>query len=197
LVDPDRSSDPIVELARESHRVRNEANALQQAADELQVELESFEDWLEEPDRRISGLKEDIDILGEMLERLAETNHDLEDQPTTDSPDHSDTDAATLWLEAWISYRVTGLLIDDLRLEHDQLREWHQRDGYQQPALRDRLEELEETRGEIGDQLDTLAHPKWRERFSIRLSEIETTLDGFEPPVDWDEVQGALDRLRE
>ena len=196
LVESDRSTVPIIDLAQDIQRIRSEANGLQQAADELQVDLESFEEWLDDPDRRVSELTEDIEILAEMLEGLSETIDGVDDISTSETASTSESEPATHWLEAWISYRVTGLLLSDIRLEYQQLEAWHREEELDQPTIDDRLDALETTRNEIGDRLNAIAKPEWQDRHNYRLDAIDDTLDSFEAPVDWDEVQYALDRLR-
>lgn len=196
LVESDRCTDPIIILAHDIQRIHSEANDLQQAADELQVDLESFEEWLDDPDRRVSELTDDIGILAKMLEGLSDTIDGLDGMSTSATAPTSESDPATTWLEAWISYRVTGLLLSDIRLDYQQLKEWHCQRELDQPRMDDRLDSLERTRNEIGDTLNAKGKPEWQDRHRERLDAIDDTLDTFEAPVDWDKVQYALDRFR-
>ena len=191
-VESDRESDPIIDIAKGIHDVRDQANTLQQAADELQVELESFEQWLEDPSRRIDELTEDIDVVAGTLQGLEETLDELGAREEIQDGEQ--------WVECWISYLVTGLLLDDIKAEFDQLREWHHREAVDQlggmTEAEDRITALEATRNTIHDRLESLARPDWRERYRDRVDAVESTLSCFEPPVEWDEVQVALDEAR-
>ena len=53
----------LYDLAREIRRLTATANEVQRAADELQFELENFEEWLEDADRRVAELTDDIEAL--------------------------------------------------------------------------------------------------------------------------------------
>jgi len=60
----------LYEIARRIRRVTNAATEVQRAADDLQFELESFEEWLGDADRRIEELTADIDALAESVDEL-------------------------------------------------------------------------------------------------------------------------------
>lgn len=201
VVDPDRRDDPILQIAKEIKDVRETSNGLQRAADELQVELESFEEWLDDPEARVAELSEDIELVESMHEGLTEAVETIKGQPVEvtnrdgDAPMHSQT-----WKEAEISHRVAGLLLDDIRTELGQLIEWHEQVGDQRPdrlsELGARIDALSATRESIGERLDAAATQEWDDQFRKELDAFDSALKEFEPPMAWDEVEAALDDLR-
>lgn len=137
--DPDPGA--LHELGAGIRQLTEDANRAQRAADELSVDIEEFERWVENPDVRVRELEADVDSLESALDDLAEAVEGTlgdGDAPDTagrsaaadpdpsdgdESPDPSDgPDAGAVWLDATFRHRVTGLLLPDVRAELADLR---------------------------------------------------------------------------
>lgn len=207
LVGADFADESLFAVAREIQRIQGTANDLQHAADELQEDVESFERWLAEPAVRREELSADVDAMAESLsgiegtlasleERIDDTAHDP--AADVDGPDPGET-----WVEAAIGHRVTGLLVADVRAEladvrglAEQLGQDDSADTHDVPSLADveaRLDDLADRRAAIGEKVEALARPVWRERFQERLAAVDDVLTEHEPPVDWGALQIAIE----
>lgn len=196
----DRAGDPdsVYEVAADVRRLEAEANALQRAADDLALDAEDFERWLTDPERRRRELAGDVDAMAGFLDGLADATDDLADAVADEDPDLPDP--AGRWLDATARARISALLIEDLRADLSALRNWPGADGADAgddlADLAARIDDLDARCDRIADRLADLARPEWRDRHADRLAAIERVIDGFEPPVDWEEVQAALDDHR-
>ncbi|WP_324756260.1 hypothetical protein [Haloarcula montana] len=187
----DRLDDPsaVYELATELREVATTAQGVVRTADDLATDLEQFESWLAEPDRRYDEFEADVDIVDESLD-------DLTAAATALSTD-SDEPAAD-WADATMRARVLELLVADLRAELTALRSWADREDAQfRASLDDRVADAERRTRELNDTLADHAEPAWRDRFDDALGAFDAELDGFEPPVDWNRVQETLEERRE
>ncbi|CCQ37853.1 uncharacterized protein Nmlp_3739 [Natronomonas moolapensis 8.8.11] len=188
----DRDESGLYELAVEIRRLTATANAVQRDADDIQLELDSVEAWLETPDRRVEALTEDIDAVGESLGEIEATVETL-------SADGTDigTEPAVAWAAASIQHRVAALLIADLRAELTALREWADREDTEQPsAVEPQLDELTTRRDRVGQRLADVADPAWRTRFGDRLGSFEDELEDVELPVEWADLEETIQRYR-
>lgn len=199
----DRADDPdaVYEVATGVRRLTGRANGLQRAADDLALDAEAFERWVTDPERRRRELAGDVDTMAEFLDGLADTTDDLVDAVAADDGEPTDPDGR--WLDATLRVRVSALLIQDLRADLAALRAWPDTEGDgaggdAEPLddLADRIDALDGRCDRLRERLDDLARPAWRERHDDRLAGLERTLDGFEPPVDWEDVRAALDDHR-
>lgn len=187
------------EVATGVRRLVGETNAARRAADDLALDVGAFERWVESPDHRLRELEGDADAMAGLIDGLADATDDLAAAvEETDAAGGSDPGAPSpgaLWLDATIRNRVLGLLLADLRATLADLRAWP--DAEQDPEclddLADCLDDLDARRDRLGARLDDLARPAWRDRHDDRLAAVERTIDSFEPPVDWADVQAALD----
>ena len=194
------------------------ANDTQRAADELQVDVEEFQRWLADPERRYDEIGEGLDALDESLTDLAGVVDDVaagsDGGTAAGSSDGTDaeeddgarrdgeTDPAAAWADAALRHRAVGLLFPDLRAELADLRTMDEGNGVD-ADVRDRaaevdarLDDLRERWRAIGDRLDDGARPAWRERYSDRVAGFEEAIDTVEPPIDWGAVQAELDEHR-
>ncbi|AEH37424.1 hypothetical protein [Halopiger xanaduensis] len=197
IVDRKRDGD-LYELAREIRQMTAAATEVQRAADDLAFDLESFDAWLDEPDRRAGDLADDIDALERSLDELEDVVDGLGSE-ASDLEDVADgeTDPAVTWAQAAIQRRVTELLLADLRAELATLREWAGREGADPPSdVEPRLDELAARRERLGERLADRTEPPWRERFGDRVAAIDEALDEFEPPVDWVAVEAVVEEHR-
>lgn len=180
--------DAVYELAVDLRAVAGNAQAVARRADELSFDLEGFEAWLGSPDRRYDELGEDVDLVEESLEELSTVAAAL---PGSETP-------AVDWADATMRARVLSLLVADLRAELTDLRTWADREGGAfRAGFAKRVESTERRVAELLDTLDERADPAWRDRFGADLAAFAEDLAAFEPPVDWDRVQGALEARRE
>ncbi|WP_336001022.1 hypothetical protein [Halorientalis halophila] len=179
----------VYELAVELREVAAAAQGVVRTADDLSVDLEGFESWLDSPERRYDEVAEDADLVDESLAELSDAAALL--------PAESDEPAAD-WVDATMRTRVVDLLIADLRAELADLRAWANReDAPFRAALDERVAALERRAGELADTLAECAEPAWRDRFEDDLEAFERAIDGVEPPVDWERVQETLEEQRE
>lgn len=179
-------------------RLTEAANAVQRAADDLSGDLEAFERWVGDQDRRVRQFRGDLDALADYREELADAAERLE-AVDGDGGDGSDFDPAVAWVDATLRHRVLGLLLADLRAEFDDLRTWADREGLDDDwaaDVGDRLDRLDDRGAATGDRLAELARPAWRDRFGDRIAAFEDALDDFAPPVAWRDVQATLDEHR-
>lgn len=201
----ERSSDPdaFYDVAVDAFDLTTRATETQRFADELQMELEEFEQWLGSSETRFREFEADLDALEDTFEDLTTVLVDIEiraarapppeDGQTVVVPD----DVVAAWADSTFRQRVLGLFVDDLRAELADLREWADRDGEDVEArasgVEARIEEFDEQVADTGDRLDTVGRPTWRDRFGEELASFESELDSFESPVPWDDVRSTLE----
>ena len=175
-------------IARRIKRVTNAATEVQRAADDFQLELDAFESWLTDPDRRSEELAADIDALADSLGELDATVE------TLDSDDgESETEAAHGWVAAKIRHRVLSLMITDLQAELAAVRTWAEEEGETPPSdIKPQLDELQTSHAGLGDRLREHADPEWTARFDDELSALDDALGGMEPPVVWPDVEAVV-----
>ncbi|WP_323174089.1 halo transducer protein [Natrialba sp. PRR66] len=178
----------LYDLAREIRRVTATANEIQRAADNLQLELGTFEEWLEDPDHRVAELVDDIDAFEQSLDELDSVATDLAADDT-----ELEDDAAVVWVQGTIQHRVTALMVDDIQYELATLREWADREGADRPAGVDqRLDDLEAHHDALGERFANCAESPWYERFGDRVEDIDDALGEMESPVAWNEVEAVI-----
>ncbi|MFB6281128.1 MAG: halo transducer protein [Haloferacaceae archaeon] len=196
LADRAEAPDSAYGVAVDIRRLAGETDALGRATDDLALDAERFERWLADPERRRRELAGDADAMAGFLDGLADATDDLADAVAAAGSDLPDP--AGHWVDATARARVSALLIADLRADLAALREWPgaEADDGALGDLADRIDGLDARRDRIADRLADLSRPAWRERHADRLAAVERVLDGFEPPVDWEEVQAALDDHR-
>lgn len=177
-------------------RLTAAANEVQRTADELQLDLESFERWLASPEARFEDLDADADAVERSIDELAAATDEI--------ADGSATDAGAAWADARLRVRVTGLLVDDLRAELADLRAWNDGERAEEgraeeeraDGLADRLADLETRLATVEGRLDGFTRSAWEERFGDRLAAFETATADLEPPLAWGAVQAAYDEHR-
>lgn len=182
------------EVASDLQRIRAEAEELQRTADELQADAEEFGRWLTDPGVREGELEEAVEAVERSLVALAEVADDL--AAGADVP----ADPGVVWADATLRTRVTSLLTADIRAELEDLRAWPDLDegsAARLDGLGARLDGLEGRCRDLAERLDDLARPAWTDRFGDALDGLGDTLDRYEPPVPWGEVEAELERYRE
>jgi hypothetical protein len=200
----------LLELAAGVRDVRAEAAGVQGLADELKVHLDEFKRWVVDPDARYRGVEDDLDAVGEWLDDLAGAVELLAGEAdgsggaSVGSADR--VDPAVVWFDAELHRRLLALLLEDLRAELADLRtlagrtEVELRDDVDHEeridAVATRLDDREGRLAAHGDRLDDLARPAWHDRFDDRLAAFDAALAGYEPPVDWGELQETFERHR-
>ena len=187
-------------VARRIHRIEDEADDLQAAADELTVDVEEFDAWLADPAVRAEEFEADVEALEETLAVLEETADALqteEGDPPVGSTATEQGDRGTRWASATVDHRVAGLMLAELRAELADLRTMAERVETDAAgplaATADRLDDLVARHEEVGDALESIDAPDWHARYDERIATVEETLESFEPPVDWAELQAALE----
>lgn len=196
-------------VARGLRDVTADANRLHGAAEDLKLDVEAFERWLGNHGVRVRELEEDVDAVASSLEELADAVGRLEEavgDGTTEGTSGAVTaadpegDPSTAWVDASLRRRTMDLLVADLRAELDGLRVLANRSDVGPSSRTDhvegRLDTLDARITAIGRRLEDVASATWRERYGDRLAAFETAVDEFEPPVDWGQVETALEERR-
>ena len=156
-----------------------------EAAEDLSTDVERFQSWVEQPDRRYDAFEEDLTLVEESIDELAATIDGIPD-------DVGDPEGQ--WAAAAMRARVLSLLAADLRAEHRDLRVLADRNDDPFPTEPgDRLNGVEERVAEVESAIDDVADPAWEERFAEDLAALNEELASFKPPVDWGAVERALE----
>ena len=182
----------LYEITRRIRRMTSAATEIQRAADDFQFEIDSFEEWLSDVDRRVEELTADIDALAESVDELDSIAETL----AVDDSD-PESEMAHTWAAAMVRHRVASLMIADLRAELAVLRTWAEREGGTPPSeIEPRLDEIQADHETVGEQLTAGAEPEWLERFDNQLTALDEALEAMEPPVEWAEVEAVAEEHR-
>jgi chromosome segregation ATPase len=180
--------DDVYAMADGLYQHATRGRRIHRMVDELITDLESFQGWLQDESIRFEELERDVEGVDETLDDLTEALAELPGETESD-----DLDPVFVWLDAAMRHRLVGLLIDDLETELRGLRAWPEAANEGRPdAIAERIAEVRSRWTDLGDRIEAVARPGWRERFSDRLDSFESDLETFEPPVDWGAVQGTL-----
>ena len=186
----------LYRIARRIKAVTNAASEVQQAADNLQGELDAFEAWLTHPERRIEELAVDLDSLANSVSELTDVVENLDASGREAGDDaHSDpgSEPARRWAAAMIRHRVLSLLIRDLNAELTAVHTWAEREGLTSPSgIEPRLAEVQERHAALEERLTARAAPEWTEQFNQQLSALNEALEAMEPPVVWADVDAVV-----
>jgi len=203
LVEDHGGDGDLYELAVGIDRLTADANDAQRTADELYTEIGAFERWLTSPRARYDELDDDLDALDDALLDLVAAVDDLANaiEGGPDAPETDSEDIARAWTDASLRQRVLGLLLADVRAELAELREWPE-DGPGDGAvtgdnagaarIEQRVDDLEKRLAAIGGRLTDLADAAATDAHERRVTTFEETLEGYESPIRWDEVQSEL-----
>jgi hypothetical protein len=184
LTDPEA----VYELAVQLRDVAARAQGITRTADDLSLDVEAFESWLDNADRRYDEFAEDVALVDESLTDLA---------AVVDAIPAGSEDPAADWADATMRARVLDLLVADLRHELENLRAWADRENEPfRRVLEEDVAAVEERVEELDETLAARATPAWHERFEEQLTALDRELEQFETPVDWEQVQEALDERR-
>ncbi|MFB6298936.1 MAG: halo transducer protein [Halobacteriales archaeon] len=192
------AEDDLYLAARELTELIARANQLQRSADELSVDLEEFEEWLERPEHRFDELEADVDALAASLDELRTELEDFENPSCSASPSAT-SDSALAWVESFLHHRTLSLFLADLRTELVDLRTWSVQEGLdtERPdAIEERIEDLADQWATIESDLEAIAPATWQSEHAERLAKFERVLDDFSPPIDWNAVYAELDAHR-
>ena len=191
----------LYDLAAEIEQLTEESGSVHATAEELRTDLESFEQWFTDSTVRLRELDRDLDVIEQSFGRLDENAEELASIAAGDRDQHAtDDELAAAWLELSVTHRVRELGLADARAELADLRTWaadasDDTDGYGEDIAA-RLDDLEGQWARLGDRIDDVAEPAWRDRFEDRLSAVEGALGEFEPPIDFGAVQAKLEAYR-
>jgi polyhydroxyalkanoate synthesis regulator phasin len=175
--------------------VTDEARAVQRDADELQVELEEFERWVQTPETRHEELREDVAALEESVADLTDAVETLAEGETP-----ADVDPGTAWADATLRQRVFSVFVADLRAAVADHRTWAEREGGDPDplaAVESDLDAVARRLEDATDRLADLARPAWRDRHGDAVASFEATLETYEPPVAWGAVSADLREARD
>jgi chromosome segregation ATPase len=200
-VSDDGSALSVFEAAQTLRQVDREARDAQQAADELQVDLEEFEHWATDHDVRVDSVRADLNVIAETVEELQGAALAVKDAVDDDAePDRDVERPDLLWADTLLRHAVIDLLCDDVRAEVAELRTWarHEDRGEDWADTADeRIENAEEGLAAVQHRLDTVTQDSWVDRHGDRLDEFGRTLDDAGLPVDWTDIQAQLQKHRQ
>jgi chromosome segregation ATPase len=196
LVERAQDPDDLHAIGSEIREIRSEATDVQGDADALTVEIESFEQYLRNPDRWADELGEDVDALEEAIEEPLEVAANVSD---IERDGHERTDLALAWANATLQNRLQKLLIEDVKAELDALSEVAIDQGIDDPCngIGQRLEEVETFRSDVSHRLDEVAKHSWERTHGEVINSFAQTLVEFEHPINWVELQDELEYHRE
>lgn len=178
----------VYDLAVQLRDVATRAQGITRTADDLSLDLEAFESWLDTPARRYDEFAEDVALVDESLTDLC---------AAVDAIPAESEDPAADWADAAMRARVLDLLVADLRTELEVLRSWADRaDEPFRTVLEDDVAAVEERVEELNETLAARGTSDWREQYEAQLSALGRELEQFETPVDWERVQETLDQRR-
>lgn len=187
-----KSDGDLYEIARRIRRATSDATEIQRAADDFQFEIDSFEEWLTDADRRVEELTADLNALAESVDEL----DDLTETLAVNELD-LESETAHAWAAAMVRHRVMSLMIADLRAELAALRTWAEREGGTPPSgIEPRLDEVQASHETVGERLTAGAEPEWIERFDDQLTALDEVLEAMEPPIAWAEVEAVAEEYR-
>jgi chromosome segregation ATPase len=211
----ERRSDPedVYDLSRSITALKRDARDAQTSADRLSSELEEFEAWVSDAGVRFEELDADAGHVEGLLDDLSETIDELESTAAETDEARETADAGTArgtteaagddlalaWADAALRRRVLGLLVSDLRAELSALGDWADREEgatTQDGEIERRIDDLQSREAALGERLETIASPAWRDRFGARIEAAEADLDSFDPPVQWGALQAVLEEHR-
>lgn len=175
----------LYEIATRIKQVTRDATDVQRVADDMQLELDSFIEWLTDADTREEELTADVNALADSVNELEEIVEAIE-------RDGSDFEAkpANRWAAAMVRHRVASLMIRDLEAEVDSLRTWAEREDTRPPSnISPQLAEIRSTHETVGERLTASAEPAWTAQFDDQLTALDDALEEMEPPVSWAEVE--------
>jgi len=202
----DRIEDPdsLYAVAETIRVVVDEAQRIEARALGLREELEEFEADVNNPEAWINDVQHDLNAVGEALDAVTAA---VEALPAEDADAEADwdwadrdVDPAVVWYDATLRVEHAAPLLEDLRAEMADLQTWGERadhfETWYAESVADDLEEVAARRTDLAERLATLARPAWTDRFGDQLEDFESELDDLDSPVDWVEMQDALDAYR-
>jgi chromosome segregation ATPase len=193
----ERAQDPedLYAIGSAIREMRSGAVGAQRDADALAAEIEAFERQLRDPDRWADELHDDIDAIEESIREPLAVATEL----SGGGGGESEGDPEMVWADATLRNRMQKLYIEDVRAEVDAVRKVALDRGIDDPYddFGARLDELESLRAEVGRRLDEVSESAWSREHGGTIASFARTLEGFETPVDWSEVQACLESHRE
>lgn len=189
LVEAHEAAD-IYSVALDLYQLRTAANEVQRQADDLSKDLEGFQEWLDDDERRVAAFGEDLELVEAELDAVA---------TDIDALGEADAQRGRRWLDATLRSRLFELLLADLQAEWEALRSWaDQEEG----SLADwdefeaQLEALEARHEALSSDLEDATDPDWTERFGDRIEAFSAAVEPADPPIDWAAVQSAFETHR-
>lgn len=207
--------DSLYAVAAEIREVLDEAASVEDTAVVLSTDIEEFADDVEDPEawindvqRDVSAVEETVDAIAAVVDALPAAAGEAGDDADADAADadgaggwaNREVDPAEAWFDATLRTELVAVMVEDLRAELDDLREWADRDDdvgeWYVDTTADDLDDLARRQHDLAGRLDDLARPAWTDRFADRLDRFEDELDRLDPPVDWVEMQTILEEFR-
>lgn len=180
----------VYDAAVDLRRCAGSTHEVGHALHHLSEEVDEFETWLHDPERRIEELGDEI---GGSEEYLENTEALLEQVASGQSPEPFDA-----WLAAYHLQQVMRVVFVELRTDVTELESWLDKQdgdyGDDVAALRDRLDDLETRHEACSRCLDATTDAidefeSKRAGVADSLDQFEETITALEPPVDWATVE--------
>lgn len=182
-------------VAAAVERLRTAANETQAAADQLSMDVDEFETWLERPAVRYRELRDDASALEDAVDELAAT---VEETEATDRAGAADDGPAQRWAVARMRHLALSLMLADLRTELEGLVTLDERAGEgtteDRRNCRSRLDAADSRLAALDERLDAVAEPAFERRHGDRVAAFEAAAASFEPPVDWAAVRQLFEQ---
>lgn len=185
-------------IALDVEQLESRANQVQHDADELAAEIEAFENWVTDHDRRLATLRDDCDAITESVAEL--------DDAYARAVEGDPADPADAWADASLRTRLFEVLVVDLRYEFETVASWADRgvagvdeasDGADLDAVRERIDGVESRLDDLAARLDDAVEEAWVERNGEVIKSFEDALEAHEPPLDPDAVRDTFAEHRE
>jgi hypothetical protein len=169
------------------YELTTKAQQIVRVAHDLETELDAFEAWLNSAPRRHDALVDEVDAAESSAASVAETVETLQ---TAANPDPK------RWFDATVQTLVLGVVVDDLRTETVDLREWANTEQKSFPTdVDDRIESLRDETTACASALED--RPNWEATYDTRLETLKTELAAVDPPVAWGQVDAHVAAARE
>lgn len=184
-------SEHLYDTAVGIRTLREEADNVQTAADDLLLDVRRFESWIRDPAIRYDHLQRDAELLEGAVDDLASRL----DQPAEGDPEAM----ARTWVELAMHHRTLGLMLTDLRWELDGVQRIDERQGVEGDSkeIEQHIRGISERLSNIRDCLADVATVAARNRHEEQVLALERVLDEKEPPIEWGEIQRVFEQHRE
>ena len=177
----------VYQAGADLHDLTTDAQRIVRVSHDLETELGAFEAWLSSAPRRHDAIVDEIDAAESSAAAVTES---IDTLLTSNQHD------AERWFDARVQTLVLGVVIDDLRAEMADLREWAAREQRSFPTkVEERIESLGEVAAACARDLEE--SPREETAHDDRLEKLRKQLAEVDPPVAWARVDAQVAAARE